>query len=117
MLFLVELVQIKHEYEREISSINDDEIQSVFYGNQGQTTSKLIMKIPSEVPRSMILKQQNSLKDQMKCLYDKYVKYGSDFEVNVSSSNRIFLQQIFENDNYENQTESDLFKCMDLSAM
>eukprot|EP01084_Bolivina_argentea_P081205 147073_1 len=69
------------------------------------------------VPQSVVLEQYtNDLWQQMVYLYDKYIKWGSDHELNISYETRNSLQEVFETRNASSSwTETDLFKVMDAS--
>ena len=52
--------------------------------------------IPSELPQSAILSNNENLLDQMKALYFKYIKSGCDQEINLSYAVRSAARQFFE---------------------
>ena len=87
----------------------------VLYGKDGQILTKL--HIPSNIPKSIVLIRNKSLKRQLNVLYDKYIKSGSDHELNISGVNRKKLQDIFERDRNEDLKEEELLNCMDLAAL
>eukprot|EP01084_Bolivina_argentea_P081203 147071_1 len=128
LLFLLELVQIKsnHKHVCPTSSADtksDDHmveesnrIQTKLIHSNGRVFCTVV--VPAyHVPQSVVLEQYtNDLWQQMVYLYDKYIKWGSDHELNISYETRNSLQEVFETRNASSSwTETDLFKVMDAS--
>eukprot|EP01084_Bolivina_argentea_P258959 436779_1 len=71
------------------------------------------IKLPLDIPKSSIV-FDNELNDKAKAelLYNKYIKIGCEYEINISSKNRNALAEIFENSQYDkdnNKAFSDPF--------
>eukprot|EP01083_Nonionella_stella_P013124 36990_1 len=141
MLFLVELIQVKHDYfhhvSKELSKKKNSQdnlevdkemlsefqvqnkkgsknISSVFYGLHHKSLTSV--NIPTAIPKSVILGQQSSCRDRMTALYNKYIATGSHHELNLSSSRRQQLKLIFENED-DTVEVRELINCMDEAAM
>ena len=80
-------------------------------------------KIPSEIPESIVLLRNKSLQSQLNALYHKYIRIGSDHELNISGTNRKHLYRIFEGEQVGAHGSNLLLKderlinCMDFAAL
>eukprot|EP01083_Nonionella_stella_P014121 39726_1 len=109
----IDIFYVLRDFQTETGTRKKDEIYSVFHTGQGQFIMSL--HIPSCLPQSIILTQQEDIKDQMYALYLKYIVVGSDLQLNVSSSTRRNVQKMFDSDK---ETAGYLFlTCMDSAAM
>lgn len=71
-----------------------DCLYSFLFNSDNTVHTKL--SIPSQLPKSAILMNNNNLLDQMKSLYFKYIKSGSDHEINLSYTLRNSISQFWE---------------------
>eukprot|EP01084_Bolivina_argentea_P032599 60326_1 len=143
-LFLCELIQIKHHYQMLNKGIvktsksigNTDEFIIIDFNINPFDTKQIFkteketfftylcytdctimtkLSLPIEIPKTIILtKYENDLYNQMYALYNKYIKVGSDHELNISYSIRNQLANVFRTcNNLEKHSECDYFNVMD----
>eukprot|EP01083_Nonionella_stella_P059492 155639_1 len=122
LLFVVELYQIKlafqikeegvihvpetdifdihrDDFDGHTVSVNDSAIPYIMlccHSDHTLTDYAIQLRLPREVPQSIIQEKCDTLSDQMKDLYQKYIKEGSDFELNISHESRIKLRDFIE---------------------
>eukprot|EP00483_Globobulimina_turgida_P002879 UN02884 len=64
--------------------------------------------LPADIPRSSIVfDSQYDNKSKAQQLFDKYIKIGSDYEINISAKKRNALSQLFGNTQIENDAAFD----------
>eukprot|EP01084_Bolivina_argentea_P002594 4798_1 len=134
LFFITELIMIKYEYQethvKDIDmsymiqkykmpadvDVDNDGIYSYIFDGIGSYGLKL--KIAANIPRPVIICDANNIQKQMLYLYDKYVKYYSEYELNLSSSAKTCLCRIFENEKDFNElTDVESFNIFDNAAI
>lgn len=83
------------DHENDEDNINHNCLYSFLFNTDNTVHTKLC--IPSKLPKSAILMNNNNLLDQMKGLYFKYIKSGCDQEINLSYTVRNAVCEFFEN--------------------
>eukprot|EP01084_Bolivina_argentea_P265500 450056_1 len=112
LLFLTELILIKHAFQQENGSDIDMTYMKKKYNlcTDIKTTNHTIysylfdgvgtfgiqLHISSEIPKPIVIDGKNNLRAQMKYLYDKYVRNYCDHEINLSFNSKNLLYSIFE---------------------
>lgn len=109
----------KYTEEKMDVNVNKNRVDKdciVLYGKDNRILTTL--KIPSNIPKSIVLIRNKSLKKQLHVLYAKYIATGSDHELNISGTNRKKLKEIFETESNVNiLKDEELINCMDLAAL
>merc|ERR1712154_237642 len=89
LLSLVEFIQFKQMIKRECTDIEDMD---------DTVTNLATINLASCVPKSnIVFHDSDSSKTKALRLYRKYVRVGSEYEINVCSVSRSILMDLFEN--------------------
>ena len=110
----------KSKHGKQSSTRFNGSFSSYLRSSDGQIWGEIIL--PSGLPKSEVLNEKNTFTEQLRALYEKYIKTGAEQEINISGYQRRIISELFDkvmtpSKSYAEQFEADMFSVMDAACI